>query len=84
MYNFSDNVPTVLLKSWPLDATLFDGDLIAGPVPTLFSVDIEGTASAILHNPVRCHSDVSRMTRVFFMPENITTEEAIKLAKKPR
>ena len=34
---YSDNLPTVLIKSWPLEADLFDGDLLAGSIPSLYS-----------------------------------------------
>jgi hypothetical protein len=40
--NFSrDRVPTVLLKEWNLHYQHFNGDAILGPVPTLFSENVE-------------------------------------------
>jgi len=45
---FSDNVPTVCLAQWPLEASMWDGDVIAGPVPTLFTEDIANATAAIL------------------------------------
>jgi hypothetical protein len=41
-------VPTICLARWPLDATLWDGDVIAGPVPTLFTEEVEAGTKAIL------------------------------------
>jgi hypothetical protein len=38
---FRDRVPTVLVKEWPLVCTMFNGDSIMGPVPTLFAENIE-------------------------------------------
>ena len=29
----SDNLPIILIKSWPLEAALFDREQLAGPVP---------------------------------------------------
>jgi len=34
-------VPTVLLKEWNLHYQHFNGDAILGPVPTLFSENVE-------------------------------------------
>jgi hypothetical protein len=45
---FRDNVPTICLAQWPMEATLWDGDLIAGPVPTLFTEEVEAGTKAIL------------------------------------
>lgn len=38
---YRDNIPTIHLASWPIRASLWDGDKVAGLVPTLFSPDIE-------------------------------------------
>jgi hypothetical protein len=51
IHNFSlyrDNVPTICLAQWPMEATLWDGDVIAGPVPTLFTEEVEAGTKAIL------------------------------------
>ena len=34
-----DNLPTVQLQTWELNANLYDGASTAGPVPTIFSDD---------------------------------------------
>ncbi len=55
--NFSlcrDNVPTICLAQWPMEATLWDGDVIAGPVPTLFTEEVEAGRKAILEVSRRC------------------------------
>ena len=39
MSYFSDNVPTIYINTWPLSATLFDGEIAGGAVPTLFASD---------------------------------------------
>jgi hypothetical protein len=36
-----DRVPTVLVKEWQLTCTMFDGDQLLGPVPTLFADNVE-------------------------------------------
>ncbi len=39
------------VKSWDLDGEYFDGDVLAGPVPTLFSSDSMASLAAILAAP---------------------------------
>ncbi len=48
IFLFRDNVPTICLAQWPMESTLWDGDLIAGPVPTLFTEEVEAGTKAIL------------------------------------
>jgi hypothetical protein len=48
---FRDNVPTVELAVWGLEATLFDGEIAAGPVPVLFSEEPEATLVAVTARP---------------------------------
>ncbi len=47
VFMFSDNVPTVRLAEWPLTASMWDGELLNGPVPTLFSEDIKSTEDGL-------------------------------------
>ncbi len=69
---FSDNIPTYLIRSWPLDADLFDGDILAGPVPSIFCKDEDGVAAAITDNLVKFHSDLLKLAKLFMMPESVT------------
>jgi hypothetical protein len=81
---FRDNVPTIKLASWEVAARLFNGDAAAGPVPALFSEDINASLSALMENPQRAHQDMQRAMKSFFMPETVELEEALLLVKKPR
>ena len=74
----------VLIKAWPLEADLFDGDQLAGPVPSLFSEDPDAALVGLLGDSLKCHWDLSKIKRTFFMPETITLTEAVAAAKKPR
>ncbi len=47
----SDTVPCVLIKSWNLDGEWFDGDILAGPMPTLFLTNPPATLEAIIAAP---------------------------------
>lgn len=77
-------MPTVLVKSWGVNATLFDGDVAAGVVPTLFSADPEASRSAINKDVYKAHYDINRLNKAFFMAENVTGREAINIIKKAR
>jgi hypothetical protein len=77
-------VPTICLAKWPLEATMWDGDEIAGPVPTLFTEDVESATAAITKDVARAHQDLARISRVFFIPEHVNMAKAALLVKKPR
>ena len=81
---FRDNVPTVRLAAWPLQGDLFDGDVAAGPVPTLFSQEPETTSGNILNNLAKAHSDLQRLAKVFFVMESVLLVDCPAILKKPR
>ncbi len=68
----------------PGKATMWDGDEIAGPVPTLLTEDVESATAAIMKDVVRAHLDLSRISRVFLIPEHVDMAKAALLVKKPR
>jgi hypothetical protein len=63
---------------------MFDGDLMAGPVVTLFAEEEEEARRNITANPQRAHADLQRIMRAFFMPETLQPDEAPAVVKKPR
>lgn len=63
---------------------MYEGEATAGPVPTLFAEDPVASKESLLSGSDRAHADYQRLVKVFFMPENVTMEEAIGIAKKPR
>ena len=76
-----DNLPTVRLGSWGLDAALFDRELAAGPCPTLFSPDPDSALEALRANGVKAHYDIQRMLRAFFSHEIINLRNAVAIVK---
>ena len=74
----------MMLKKWPMDASLFDGDALAGPCPTLFAEDIPGTADAIGSDDHKAHWDINKINKSFFTPEIINMKAALAYVKKPR
>jgi len=81
---FSDNIASMSLQSWDLDTNQFDGELLAGPIPTLFSEDAATSATNIMANPLKAHWDLSTIAKCFVMPENLIMQEAIAYIKKPK
>lgn len=80
----SDTVPTVLLAVWPLEATMWDGEALKGPFPSLFSEDPKKTEDGLRSNPDRAHADMNKIARCFFIPEHISLAAAVAMVKKPR
>jgi len=81
---FSDNVPTVLLAEWNIEANMWDGEILAGPVPTFYAENAAEARAAFMADQIKGHADILKMERIFFMPEVIGLEEALALVKKPR
>ncbi len=59
------------MASWPLSCSTFDGDVSASPVPTLFAENVDEALDAITADPVKAHYDVTKINRMFFMPEHM-------------
>ena len=83
-FDFSDNVPAILLDSRSLAANLFEGDVLAGLVPTLFADDPNAAEPAITSDAAKAHWDINKINKVFMVLENISLKEAVSLLKKPR
>ena len=83
-YSFRDNVPTIRLGAWPLNASLFDGEVAAGPCPILFAEDEETTVAALILDHGKSHYDVMRINRAFLSLESVNLKEATAIVKKPR
>jgi hypothetical protein len=80
----SDYVPTILLDTWPLEANMWDGDVLAGPVPTVFAEVVEEAAANMEKNIARTHSDFSRFGRLLGVVEHVEMDKALALLRKPR
>ena len=74
----------MLVKSWDMDSTLFDGELLATPVPTLFSENIEASNTSVLADPLKLHWDMMKICKCFIMYESMSVVEAQAYIKKPR
>jgi len=79
-----DNIPCLIVGTWDLNAQLFDGDVAAGLVPTLFAEDSDAAIKAINADPLKIHGDIQKINRLLFTPEGLSLKDAISLLKKPR
>jgi hypothetical protein len=59
----ADNTDSVLVSTFKLNADLFDGESISGPVPLIFAPDREATLAAFAANPDTLHGDISASQR---------------------
>ena len=79
----SDNIPTYKIKSWPADSTFFDGDLMAGPFPSLFSTDSIASLAGIIKDPKKCHWDLMKISRLILMPESVGIRKQFRSPRSP-
>ncbi len=50
-----------MLAEWSLACELFDGDVISGPVPTLFSDRPEAAMAALGNDPEKAFHDLGKI-----------------------
>ena len=77
-------MPTIHINTWPLSATLFNGEVAGGVVPVLFATDEAAALDSITSDLAKAHWDVNKLNKVFFISESINLKEALALIKKPR
>ncbi len=73
-----------MLQEWELLCSLFDGDVVSGPVPTLFSERPDAARAALEADPEKASQDLSRVLRKFVIPENVPPAAAWGVLLKPR
>jgi hypothetical protein len=79
-----DRVPTILLEEWPLSCRLFDGEMVSGPVPTLFSDRPDAARLALESEPERACLDLAKIYRKFAIHEYIPASLGWATVLKPR
>jgi hypothetical protein len=80
----ADNVPVILLEEMPIHCELYDGENMAGPVPTLFGSEEDSLLETIKENLTTVHADLQKLARRFFCPEFIHPKEAAAVVAAPR
>ena len=74
-----DNIPTVRLQQFDLDAEFLDDDDMRGIKPSLYADSPGDAEAALLANPDQARRDVMRLQRIFFAPESISGIAAIQV-----
>jgi hypothetical protein len=77
-------VPAVLLAEWNLECEMFDGEAIAGPVPTLFSDRPEAAKAALDNDPEKAFADLAKILRKLVIHEYVPPAAAWSIVLKPR
>ena len=77
-------MPAILLDAKSLSANLFEGDVMAGLIPTLFADDPATAEQAMLSDVSKLHWDINKICKLFMVMENIGLKDATSLLKKPR
>jgi len=78
----AENTVSVLVSTFKLNADMFDGDSIAGPVPLIFTPDRDATVAAFAANPDNLHADISAINERFLQMEHLTLDEAVAYLQK--
>jgi len=79
-----DNMPVILLASWDIEADMQDSDILSGVVPVLFSECPPASEAALRADQTTALKDIEALNRVYFIPELVDLDEAMKIVKKPR
>jgi hypothetical protein len=74
----------VLLAEWSLTREMFDGDVVSGPVPTLFSDRPEAAKAALANDPKKAFQDLGKILRKLVIHENIPPSAGWAIVLKPR
>jgi hypothetical protein len=79
-----DNIPCISLHSWDIETEYLDEDVLSGVIPVLFADEPAEAEQSIKANPATLKKDIESLQRVFFIPEQLQLEDALKVVKKPR
>ena len=75
-------MPTIHINTWPLSATLFDGEVAGGVVPVLFATDEAAALDSISSDLAKAHWDVNKLNKVFFISRPSRVGDALALRTK--
>jgi len=74
----------VCIASWSLKATMFDGEVVGGPVPLLFSPNPDAAKAALVADPAKAHKDIVKINRSLLAWEFVLLKDSAAIMKKPR
>ncbi len=73
-----------MLAEWSLACEMFDGDVISGPVPTLFSDRPEAAKAVLGNDPEKPFHDLGKILRKLVIHEYVPPAAAWAIVLKPR
>jgi hypothetical protein len=73
----ADNCVNVQVARIPLKVEMFDGMIVAGPVPTLFASDQQAASKGLMDNADTTLEDLFKLNGKFVFMEHLTMEGAI-------
>jgi hypothetical protein len=79
-----DNMVTVVLKRFAVEAGCFDGLANAGRVPKFFSLTPEETRKQLMENPALAHTYCQALAAKLLVAEELTSLEAMAYVQSPR
>jgi hypothetical protein len=74
----------VIMAEWSLAYEMLDGDVISGPMPTLFSDRPETAKAALANDPEKAFQDLGKILRELVIRENIPLSAGRAIVLKPR
>jgi len=79
----ADNCLSVQVACIPLCVELFDGEVVADPVPTLFAADLGAVFGGLMDNAAETLGDIYRLNSRFLYLEHVSMEDAVKYLQGP-
>jgi hypothetical protein len=73
-----------MLAEWSLACEMFDGDVISGPVPTLFSDRPKAAKAALGNDLEKAFHDLGKILRKLVIHEYVPPAAAWAIVLKPR
>ncbi len=77
----ADNCVSVQVVTIPLRTELFDGAMVAGPVPTLFATDCSAAITSLMDNAAGTLGDLLELNSNFYIMDHVSMEDAVVYLK---
>jgi hypothetical protein len=80
----SDSCSVMLLYTEKLNAEMFDGKDVGGPVPLWFSSAPDAASSSLDNHPAAARADIAHTNSHFMVTDNISMEDALNYVKSKK
>jgi len=72
------------LGVWEIHADNLDKEMLSGILPVLFAENPAAVEDCFRRDPITLRKDIEALQKQFFVPEEVTLTDALKVIKKPR